>query len=67
MFEDFYRFFVYVFVINLRCLQMNAYANRVQGKGFENTDNYENIKYLFLGIDNIHVMRSSLNKLLDGD
>ena len=45
---------------------MNAYANRVQGKGFENTDNYENIKYHFLGIDNIHVMRNSLSKLLEG-
>ena len=46
--------------------QINAVANRAQGKGYENTDFYENIKYLFLGIDNIHVMRTSLNKLLEG-
>lgn len=48
------------------CFQINAVANRAQGKGYENTDFYDNIKYHFLGIDNIHVMRNSLLKLLEG-
>ena len=46
-------------------IQINAMANRAQGKGYENMENYENIKYHFLGIDNIHVMRTSLNKMLE--
>lgn len=40
-------------------------ANRAAGKGYENENNYENIKFHFLGIDNIHVMRSSLSKLIE--
>lgn len=41
-------------------------ANRAAGKGYENADNYSNIKFQFVGIENIHVMRSSLQKLLEG-
>ena len=42
-------------------------ANRAQGKGYENENNYANIQFFFFGIENIHVMRSSLNKLLEGN
>ena len=41
-------------------------ANKAAGKGYENENNYANIKFYFLGIENIHVMRTSLQKLLDG-
>ena len=44
----------------------NAYANKAAGKGFENENYYENIKFNFFGIENIHVMRGSLNRLLEG-
>lgn len=40
-------------------------ANRAAGKGYENEDNYANIRFHFQGIENIHVMRSSLQKLLE--
>lgn len=40
-------------------------ANRAAGKGYENEAFYENMKFKFLGIENIHVMRSSLQKLID--
>ncbi|GAA5926028.1 phosphatidylinositol-3-phosphatase YMR1 [Sporobolomyces koalae] len=39
----------------------NAYANSVKGAGTENMTFYKNCKKEYLGIDNIHVMRSSLN------
>lgn len=45
---------------------MNAMANRAAGKGYENEDNYSNIRFQFVGIENIHVMRTSLQKLLEG-
>lgn len=41
-------------------------ANRAAGKGYENEDNYSNIRFNFQGIENIHVMRNSLQKLLEG-
>jgi len=44
----------------------NAYANAAMGKGFESPEFYHNSARYFLGIENIHVMRDSLNKLLDG-
>ena len=47
-------------------LQLNALANRAAGKGYENEDNYANIRFRFMSIENIHVMRSSLQKLLEG-
>ncbi|OBS77925.1 hypothetical protein A6R68_19686 [Neotoma lepida] len=40
-------------------------ANRAAGKGYENEDNYSNIKFQFIGIENIHVMRNSLQKMLE--
>lgn len=45
--------------------KINAMANRATGKGYENENFYENIKFQFLGIENIHVMRSSLAKMLE--
>lgn len=40
-------------------------ANRAAGKGYENEAFYENMKFKFLGIENIHAMRSSLQKLIE--
>jgi myotubularin-related protein 6/7/8 len=40
-------------------------ANKAAGKGYENETNYNNIQFKFLGIENIHVMRNSLQKLLE--
>jgi len=51
---------------NLVYFQLNAMANRAAGKGYENEDNYCNIKFQFIGIENIHVMRNSLQKLIEG-
>lgn len=45
--------------------QINAMANRAAGKGYENEANYENIKFQFLGIENIHTMRTSLQKVIE--
>lgn len=42
-------------------------ANRAAGKGYENEDHYTNIKLHFIGIENIHVMRSSQQKIVDGE
>lgn len=44
----------------------NAMANSVKGAGTENMENYKNCKKAYLGIDNIHVMRSSLAGVYDG-
>lgn len=52
----------------MKCLaQLNAIANRAAGKGYENEDNYANIKFQFIGIENIHVMRNSQQKMLEGN
>lgn len=40
-------------------------ANRAAGKGYENEAFYDNIKFQFFGIENIHVMRASLHKLIE--
>ncbi|CAG7722169.1 unnamed protein product [Allacma fusca] len=45
--------------------KINAMANRAAGKGYESEANYENTRFHFAGIDNIHVMRSSLTRLLE--
>ncbi|XP_063597502.1 myotubularin-related protein 8-like isoform X2 [Penaeus indicus] len=45
--------------------KINAMANRAAGKGYENEAYYENIKFHFSGIENIHVMRASLTKLIE--
>ena len=47
--------------------QINAMANKAAGKGYENENFYSDIKFQFLGIENIHVMRNSLQKLIDGE
>ncbi|GAA5983307.1 hypothetical protein JCM10908_000234 [Rhodotorula pacifica] len=43
----------------------NAYANSVKGAGTENMSFYKNCRKEYLGIDNIHVMRASLNGIFD--
>uniref|UniRef100_A0A8B9QGD6 Myotubularin related protein 7 n=1 Tax=Apteryx owenii TaxID=8824 RepID=A0A8B9QGD6_APTOW len=54
----------FLYVVDTRP-KLNAMANRAAGKGYENEDNYSNIKFQFIGIENIHVMRSSLQKMLE--
>jgi myotubularin-related protein 6/7/8 len=43
----------------------NAMANIAMGAGSESTENYRGCRKLYLGIDNIHVMRDSLNRIVD--
>ncbi|CAH8494735.1 unnamed protein product [Schistosoma turkestanicum] len=43
---------------------INALTNRAQGKGYEDTNVYRNVVIQFFDIENIHVVRSSLEKLL---
>jgi hypothetical protein len=43
----------------------NAVANVAKGAGTENMDYYKEGKKAYLGIDNIHVMRDSLNKVVE--
>ncbi|KAM7537106.1 hypothetical protein Aperf_G00000064601 [Anoplocephala perfoliata] len=52
-----------LFVVDTRP-RLNALTNRAQGKGYEDEDDYENITFRFLEIPNIHVVRSSLEKML---
>ncbi|XP_062864227.1 myotubularin-related protein 7b [Trichomycterus rosablanca] len=54
----------YMYVVDTRP-KLNAMANRAAGKGYENEDHYTNIRLQFFGIENIHVMRSSQQKLID--
>ncbi|TRY87893.1 hypothetical protein DNTS_010192 [Danionella cerebrum] len=54
----------FIYVVDTRP-KLNAMANRAAGKGYENEDNYSNIRFHFQGIENIHVMRSSLQKMLE--
>eukprot|EP00475_Leptophrys_vorax_P004204 TRINITY_DN12515_c0_g1_i1.p1 TRINITY_DN12515_c0_g1~~TRINITY_DN12515_c0_g1_i1.p1 ORF type:complete len:634 (+),score=81.91 TRINITY_DN12515_c0_g1_i1:123-1904(+) len=42
-----------------------AVGNTIMGKGFESAVNYVGCKMEFLNIDNVHAMRSSLDKLID--
>ena len=44
---------------------VNAYATQAMGMGTENMDNYPFATKVYLGIENIHVMRDSLNKVVD--
>ncbi len=44
---------------------VNALAMQAVGLGSENMDNYRFATKEYLGIDNIHVMRESLNKVID--
>ncbi|KAM4555843.1 myotubularin-related protein 7a [Odontesthes bonariensis] len=54
----------FMYVVDTRP-KLNAIANRAAGKGYENEDNYSNIKFQFMGIENIHVMRNSHQKMLE--
>nr|XP_029544621.1 uncharacterized protein LOC115146704 [Oncorhynchus nerka] len=54
----------YIYVVDTRP-KLNAMANRAAGKGYENEDHYANIKLQFIGIENIHVMRNSQQKIID--
>jgi len=45
--------------------KINAMANRAGGKGYESEAFYPNTKFVFKGIENIHVMRESLSKLME--
>ncbi|KAM3865052.1 myotubularin-related protein 7b [Diretmus argenteus] len=54
----------YIYVVDTRP-KLNAMANRAAGKGYESEDHYTNIKLQFIGIENIHVMRSSQQKIID--
>uniref|UniRef100_A0A671WBW4 Myotubularin related protein 7a n=1 Tax=Sparus aurata TaxID=8175 RepID=A0A671WBW4_SPAAU len=56
----------FMYVVDTRP-KLNAIANRAAGKGYENEDNYSNIKFQFIGIENIHVMRNSQQKMLEGN
>ena len=51
-------------IIDARPL-VNAMSNRALGAGTESLENYKNCQRLFMGIENIHVMRESLNRLYD--
>ncbi|RMD42060.1 hypothetical protein DV735_g3066, partial [Chaetothyriales sp. CBS 134920] len=44
---------------------VNAYVMQAAGLGTENMDNYKFATKAYLGIDNIHVMRDSLQKVID--
>ncbi|KAF2502587.1 phosphatases II [Lophium mytilinum] len=44
---------------------INAMAMQLVGKGSENMDGYKGAQKAYLGIDNIHVMRRSLQKIVD--
>lgn len=44
---------------------VNAFAMQAVGMGSENMDHYPFATKAYLGIDNIHVMRESLNKVFD--
>ncbi|KAL2753626.1 hypothetical protein ACRALDRAFT_1058011 [Sodiomyces alcalophilus JCM 7366] len=44
---------------------VNAIVNQVQGMGSEPMDRYPTAKKIFLNIDNIHVMRNSLNRVVE--
>ena len=43
--------------------QVNAEAMRLKGGGYESEDNYQNLEFVFLDIENIHVMRESYKKV----
>lgn len=40
-------------------------ANHPEGKGYQNEDNYPNIKFQFIRIENINVTRNSVQKVLE--
>jgi hypothetical protein len=44
----------------------NAIAQTALGAGTESTENYKDCKIIFSGIENIHVMRDSISKVMEG-
>ena len=44
-------------------MKVNAEAMRLKGGGYESEDNYQNLEFVFLDIENIHVMRESYRKV----
>ena len=44
---------------------INAMANKVKGKGYEDTKSYKNCELFFLDIENLHHVRESHKKLLN--
>ncbi|XP_076467720.1 phosphatidylinositol-3,5-bisphosphate 3-phosphatase MTMR8-like isoform X2 [Babylonia areolata] len=54
----------FMYVVDTRP-KINAMVNKAQGKGYENESFYSNMKFQFLGIENIHIMRGSLQKLVE--
>lgn len=51
-----------LFVVDVRP-KSNALANTAMGKGYEIISNYDRCHLSFIGIENIHAMRESLNAL----
>ena len=51
-----------LFVLDCRP-KLNAYGNMAKGGGFEAPDAYNNIALAFLGIENIHAVRKSFERL----
>lgn len=45
--------------------KVNAEANKLKGGGYESEEIYQNVEFVFLDIENIHVMRESLRKVKD--
>lgn len=54
----------FIYLIDTRP-KINAMANKAAGKGYESTGNYTNVVYQFYNIENIHVMRGSLQKMIE--
>ncbi len=44
---------------------LNAVANKMNGKGYENLSYYKNTEIFFLDIDNIHGVRDKYRKLIE--
>ena len=49
----------FLYIVDTRP-KINAMANRAGGKGYESEAFYPNTKFVFKGIENIHIMRESL-------
>jgi len=54
----------FVYIVDTRP-KINAMANRAGGKGYESEAFYSDTKFVFKGIENIHIMRESLSKLVE--
>ena len=42
---------------------INAFANKIKGLGFENSDHYKNCQIFFCDIDNIHKVKQAFAKM----